>query len=229
MTTLKDKLSHLSYTRACKLLGPQGKQLILEGGKYEIDVFEQVKFNHEQFRLNIENARVSIGLDPRKHQRLNIHCSACSGACEHQGAALSLILEEKLTLGLSAPPPESIPMESLSDEALVKEALADRTQRALTEKMRLQALDPGALWTDYILTSQVSDKSYRIALRGWELGESYCSCPDFRKNTLGTCKHIIYALDRARKKFNRTVRETPDEANLKFFYETNVYQQETLK
>ena len=55
MTTLKDKLSHLSYTRACKLLGPQGKQLILEGGKYEIDVFEQVKFNHEQFRLNIEN------------------------------------------------------------------------------------------------------------------------------------------------------------------------------
>jgi len=54
--------------------------------------------------------------------------------CEHQGSALSLILEEKLTLGLSAPPPERIPIESLSDEALVKEALADRTQRAQTEK-----------------------------------------------------------------------------------------------
>lgn len=92
MITLKDKLSHLSCTQACKLLGPQGKQLILEGGKYEIDVFEHVKFNHKLFRLNIENAQVSIGLDPRKLQRLNIHCSVCPGVCKHQGAALSLIL-----------------------------------------------------------------------------------------------------------------------------------------
>jgi superfamily II DNA or RNA helicase len=134
-------------------------------------------------------------------------------ACDHQGAALSLILEEKLSLGLSAPPPERIPMESLSDEALLKDAIADRTQRAQTEKMRLQSLDPRTLWTDYTLTSQVSGKSYRIALRGWELGESYCSCPDFRKNTLGTCKHIIYALDQVRKKFSKTVRETPAEIN----------------
>ncbi|MEJ2166889.1 MAG: DEAD/DEAH box helicase [Desulfobacterales bacterium] len=213
MIALKDKLSHLSYTQACKLLGPQGKQLILEGGKYEIDVFEQVTFDGEHFNLNIDSARVSVTLDPQKDQHLNIHCSACSGACEHKGAALSLILEEKMTLGLSAPPPERIPMESLSEEELVKEALADRTLRAQTEKMRLQSLDPRTLWTDYILTSQASGKSYRIALRGWELGESYCSCPDFRKNTLGTCKHIIYALDRVRKKFNKTVRETPAEVN----------------
>ena len=213
MIALKDKLSHLSYIQACKLLGPRGKQLILEGGKYEIDVHEQVTFNHENFNLNIDNAQVSVALDPQKDQSLNIRCSVCSVACEHQGAALSLILEEKLTLGLSAPPPERIPMESLSDEALVKEALADRTQRAQTEKMRLRSLDPRALWTDYIITSQVSGKSYRIALRGWELGESYCSCPDFRKNTLGTCKHIIYALDKVRKKFNKVVRETPAEIN----------------
>ena len=40
-------------------------------------------------------------------------------------------------------------------------------------------------------------------------GESYCSCPDFRKNTLGTCKHIIYALDKVGKKFKKVDRETP--------------------
>ena len=43
------------------------------------------------------------------------------------------------------------------------------------------------------------------------MGASYCSCPDFRKNTLGTCKHIIYALDKVRRKFNKIVRETPAE------------------
>jgi len=209
MITLKDKLSHLSYTQACKLLGPQGKQLILEGGKYDIDPFEQVTLNSRRFSLNLNDARVDIVLDSHKPQRLKIGCSACPVVCEHQGAALSLILEEKLTLGLSVPPPERTPMESLSDEALIKTAIADRIQRAQTEKMRLQSCDPRTLWTDYILTSHVSGKSYRIALRGWESGESYCSCPDFRKNTLGTCKHIIYALDKVRKKFNRTDRETP--------------------
>jgi len=209
MITLKDKLSHLSYLQACKLLGPEGKQLILEGGKYDIDPFEQATLNSRRFSLNIEGARVDIVLDPMMPKRLKIGCSVCSVACEHQGAALSLILEEKLTLGLSAPPPDKIPMESLSDEELIETAIADRTQRAHAEKMRLQSCDPRTLWTDYILTSHVSGKSYRLALRGWEPGESYCSCPDFRKNTLGTCKHIIYALDRVQKKFNKAVRETP--------------------
>ena len=37
-------------------------------------------------------------------------------------------------------------------------------------------------------------------------GESYCSCPDFRKNTLGTCKHILHALEKVRRRFPDSVR-----------------------
>ena len=77
MLTLKDKLSHLSYAQACKLLGPEGKQLIMAGGKYDIDIFDQVTFKKER--------------------------SACPARqCEHKGAALSLISEEKMALGLTA-------------------------------------------------------------------------------------------------------------------------------
>ncbi len=211
MITLNDKLSHLSYSQACKMLGAQGQQLITAGGKYDIDLFEQVTLNSKQFRLNLGGAKVEIALDPMKPQRLNIGCSACTVACEHQGAALSLILEEKLSLGLSAPPPERVPMESLGEEALIKQAIDDRKERAQKEKMRLSSMNPHELWTDYIITSYASGKSYRIALRGWESGESFCSCPDFRKNTLGTCKHIIYALDKVGKKFKKSVRETAAE------------------
>ena len=210
MITLKDKLSHLSYTQACKLLGKQGKQLILEGGKYEIDLFEQVTFSKKRFKLSLGNTAVVISLEPGKNtRRLNVHCSTCSGACEHQGAALAVILEEKLALGLSAPPPQRTPMESLSEAELIQRAISERKERAQTEKMRLKSANPLELWTDYIITNQGSGKSYRVALRGWEPGESYCSCPDFRKNTLGTCKHIILATERVKKKFKKTVRETP--------------------
>ena len=52
-----------------------------------------------------------------------------------------------------------------------------------------------------LVASSSSGKSYRVALRGWQLGESYCSCPDFRKNTLGTCKHIPHTLAKAEKRF----------------------------
>ena len=39
------------------------------------------------------------------------------------------------------------------------------------------------------------------------MGESYCTCPDFRK--MGTCKHILYALERGRAKFPKAVQNTP--------------------
>jgi len=100
-------------------------------------------------------------------------------------------------------------MESATEDALVAQALAERQERARTEKMRLVSLDPPEIWTDYTLTNAASGKSYRVALRGWRPGESYCSCPDFRKNTLGTCKHILHALEKARRRFPQSVRDRP--------------------
>ena len=48
-----------------------------------------------------------------------------------------------------------------------------------------------------------------MALRGEERGQSYCSCPDFRTNTLGTCKHVFYVLDRVRQRFPASARRKP--------------------
>lgn len=209
MINLKDKLSHLTFKQAGKLLGSQGEKLIISGGKWDIDLDEQVILKRDIFHLDLFEAGVTIRLDPANDQKIKISCSICTKPCEHQGAALSLILEEKLTLGLAAPPPERVPIESLSDEALMAQAINDRAERAKNEKMRLTSLDKDMLWADYILTNAQSGKSYRIALRGWERGESFCSCPDFRKNTLGTCKHIIYALSQVKRRFSKAVRQTP--------------------
>jgi len=209
MINLKDKLSHLTYRQACKLLGAKGEKLIRQGGKYEIDLSEQVILRRNIFQLNLGEAVITIRLDPAKNQKLNFQCSACTTACEHLGAAFSLILEEKLALGLAAPPPEKVPIESLTDAELVEQAVSERVERTKNQKMRLKSLNPDKLWTDYTVMNCSSGKTYRVALRGWERGESYCSCPDFRKNTLGTCKHILHVLDKIKSRFNKTVRETP--------------------
>ena len=207
--TLKDRLSHLTYREASKLLGPDGERLIRQGGKYDIDISEQVTWEQDLFRLNLGDAIVTFSLNHEKPKSLHFACSECTSACEHLGAAFSFILEEKLSLGLSAPPPERLPVESLSDGELIQQAIDERKDRARTEKMTLKSMNAAELWTDYTITSHSSGKSYRVALRGWERGDSYCSCPDFRKNTLGTCKHIIYVTEEVKKRFSKAVRETP--------------------
>ena len=208
--TLSDRLSRLSYNQACKLLGPEGKRLLQAGSRYEVDDLEEdVYLSGDLFRLNLrsEGVIVTITMLAESKDRLKLNCNRCETVCEHLGATLAFILEEKLALGLSELPPERIPIESLGEAELVQRALDERTERAKKEKFRLASSEPDRPWTDYQLLSASSGKTYRLALRGEAYGESYCSCPDFRTNTLGTCKHLIYALDRIRRKFSPAVRK----------------------
>lgn len=207
--TLYDKLSRLSYTQTARLLGPDSSRLLTEGGGREIDIDGQVDLGQHAFRLAMEGSTVTLSLDAVASKRLRWNCDTCDVPCVHAGAAFSLILEEKTALGLAAPPPEREPVDRLDDAALVVQELAEREERARTEKMRLVSTDPSSLWTDYTVTNAASGKSYRVAFRGWERGDSYCSCPDFRKNTLGTCKHILHALAKLRRRFPAKVRNRP--------------------
>ncbi len=209
MSQLKGALSRLTMKRAAALLGPHGKDLIRAGGRYAIDLDLDVTLTDELFLLNIEQSLVTIKAAENTPAGLELRCSTCAQPCEHTGAALAIVLEEKLALNLAARPQESKPAEELTPEELTARALADREERAAVEKMELKSMDPQTLWTDYTVTSLVSGKTYRVALRGWERGESYCTCPDFRKNTLGTCKHILFALDKVKGLFSKTVRERP--------------------
>ena len=208
--TLRDKLSRLTLREAAKLLGPEGERLIRLGGTFDIVDFPgQARLSHDRFELRLPEARVTISLKDDARRRLHWHCDACSTACEHAGAAFSTILEEKTALGLAAPPPERSPVEHLGERELIRRAMDERRERARGEKMTLRSMNPQRLWTDYIITSAVSGKSYRVAVRGWEPGESYCSCPDFAKNTLGTCKHVLNALDKLKRRFPASTRLRP--------------------
>ncbi len=198
--SLRDVLSHLSYSQARKLLGPRGQALMREGGSLPIDIDAQVGMDQDHFALDLGRANVTLALSDAADGRIDFSCSECTVPCEHVGAAFSLILEEKLALGLAAAPRDTVPLEMLSDSELVERALADRAERARTERMSLAPLDGKGIWSDYTVTSGLSGKTYRVALRGWDRGESYCSCPDFKTNTLGTCKHLLFAARAVRRK-----------------------------
>jgi superfamily II DNA or RNA helicase len=205
--TFQDRISHLNFERAAKLLGPSGKKLIIEGSAREVRLREDVHLGGDLLRVSFPSpaggveAIATMTLSSDAPQRLRWNCDRCETACEHVGALISFLLENKSGLRLAAPPPERETANELSEEAIVERALADRRERARTERMKVQSLDASTPWTDYLVTSLVSGKTYRVALRGLDPGRSYCTCPDFRSNTLGTCKHVMKVAAIARRKF----------------------------
>ena len=189
MRTLKQLLSSLDFNKACELLGDGGEKLLKKGGLYEIDPASQVSFGQHIFWLNL--AEVSVTISSSENQ-LIASCSDCLLPCEHIGAAYSVILEEKEALGLADVSPYT---DEKSGGELIKKAIEIRQTRASKEDMSLihdELWD--SPWGEYSVVSQNSGKTYKLAIRGLERGESYCSCPDYRCNALGTCKHIIFAL-----------------------------------
>ncbi len=82
---LQDILSHLSYREACKLLGPEAERLIRQGGRYEIDVGEQVTWGDNLLTVRVDGAAVTFSLTSERPKSLLFTCSRCTKACEHLG------------------------------------------------------------------------------------------------------------------------------------------------
>jgi superfamily II DNA or RNA helicase len=206
--TFHDRLSRLTPQQAALLLGEHGNRLMARGAQREIRLKEDVYLGGDLFRVTFPGANrrrpeaiVTVTAMTTARDRLHWNCTACSAPCEHVGAAFSFLLEEKTSLGLAVAPPKDDSAPPATEEELIAQALADRVERARVEKMKVATADATTPWTDYTVTSALSGKTYRVALRGVERGQSYCSCPDFRTNTLGTCKHILHTLEKTRKKF----------------------------
>ncbi len=65
-----------------------------------------------------------------------------------------------------------------------------RQQIAEDENFSIQKLSEGLVFADYKVENSKTAATYKVALRSADNSLNYCSCPDFRTNQLGTCKHV---------------------------------------
>ncbi len=73
---------------------------------------------------------------------------------------------------------------------LREEQIDIRRRRAAEGQFRIQNLGRNRVFSDYQITNPATGGQYRVSIRGFDVGDNTCECPDFRTNTLGTCKHI---------------------------------------
>ena len=55
---------------------------------------------------------------------------------------------------------------------------------------------------DYLVTNPESGHTYRVCIRGANPGDNDCTCPDYAVNTVGTCKHVEFALGKLERRPN---------------------------
>ncbi|MBN2315255.1 MAG: DEAD/DEAH box helicase [Sedimentisphaerales bacterium] len=87
-----------------------------------------------------------------------------------------------------------------ADMPLDQWQVALRRQFAEKQNFRVKNIGTEPIFSEFIVTNPQTKGEYRVAIRGNGLGDNFCSCPDFAVNSLGTCKHIEYTLDKLRRK-----------------------------
>jgi len=80
---------------------------------------------------------------------------------------------------------------------MIREEQIDlRRQRARSGSFRIENLGKkNKVYSDYSVTNPETGGNYTVSVRGFDVGDNSCTCPDYKANTLGTCKHIEAVLD----------------------------------
>jgi superfamily II DNA or RNA helicase len=97
-----------------------------------------------------------------------------------------------------------------------------RKQFAENQPFRLENIGLHPLFSEFRLINPATDRTYRLAIRGLKPGDNFCSCPDYRINNLGTCKHLEYTLAQlmkrrgAKTEFRKGYSQTYSEVYLRY-------------
>lgn len=82
---------------------------------------------------------------------------------------------------------------------LHEEQIDLRRQRARATPLRIQNLGKNRVFSDFRVVNPASGGEYTVAIRGFEVGDNTCTCPDYKANTLRTCKHVEAVLEMLRE------------------------------
>lgn len=78
--------------------------------------------------------------------------------------------------------------------------IALRRQFGQEQNFSYKNLDEEPIFSTFSVHNPASGGTYRVAIRSNGVGDNFCTCPDFKVNTLGTCKHIEWLLAKLARK-----------------------------
>jgi len=176
---LKSEISVDVFSSGIKLFENGNVQLLSQGRTF--------------YELEVENGngkpeRVSLNIECQEDEyRFETKCSCRSkDFCKHGIAALYEVKETMASKEKMLNPTG----RQYTREGMIKRVLDERRAKAFSEKYRLKlARNP---FGEHLLKTEKSI-NYRLMFRDFDKEIGYCSCPDYKKNKLGVCKHLMFA------------------------------------
>ena len=181
---VKEKLSQLAAQPSTGTLTYRLGQSLYINGQTNLlshtgDQFEfAVDDHHGDFYVNISLAGGISAVCTCKSKQM----------CRHQAAAF-MQLHELLKLEQESKPPEGI---KYSRKGMMKRVVEERIEKAHHADYKIEFADN--IFGEHVLTNE-KGVAYHLTFRDLERKHGYCSCPDYRTNKLGTCKHLIFAFE----------------------------------
>lgn len=184
------------------------------------------KFNFiVEDRFDDFNVTISLA---EKGLSVKCNCQSHLDCCPHTAAAL-IMLKMKYDEEKSKAETQS---SRYTKKEMIKRVLKERQEKAAKEKFEIN-LAENVHGFHKIKTEE--GKIYEITIRDFAAGSGYCSCPDFKTNKLGTCKHLIFASEHLNKKYKSSKALTNQDYpfieiycdphydyNITYFYERNL-------
>lgn len=94
----------------------------------------------------------------------------------------------------------------------IQEQIERRRERAREEILKIANKGSHPIFSQFEVKS-VSGRAYRVEIRSLDEMQNSCTCPDYKTNLIGTCKHIegvlIYLRAEYDKKLDKLVKERP--------------------
>ncbi|MCF6268721.1 MAG: DEAD/DEAH box helicase [Melioribacteraceae bacterium] len=174
--------SELIYRRGNDLVKNEMCTLVGEVGN-KFDFLVEDRFSDFKVVVEIDDNSTSYSCD----------CASHLDCCHHAAAALiktSQILEER------GEAPKEI--GAYSRKEMIKRVLDERKKKASNEEYKIKYADN--IYGIHKVKTKFH-KVYKVTIRDFEAGNGYCSCPDYKTNKLGTCKHLIYAIEKVKSDF----------------------------
>ncbi|MEA3361651.1 MAG: DEAD/DEAH box helicase [Thermodesulfobacteriota bacterium] len=217
---IKEKLNAIKNDNQTTMLARRRANALYMNGQCQLltcagDTFHfSIEDIHNDFELFI-----SVG-----EEQIDTQCSCKSSKCVcHHTIAGLLELSDNLQRDEA---PQPVGGKTYTREGMIKRVMEERRDKADKAEYLIEFADN--VFGEHELTNE-RDLHYRLTFRDPEKEQGYCSCPDYRTNKLGTCKHLLYAFSLFRETEPRTLPDQPypfieiyldplDEYRISWFY-----------
>lgn len=180
--TIKEELKQIKNNNIVSdLVFKQGQALYMNG---QSQLLTQAK-QHFEFSIDDEFDDFAVKIDVNGNISTDCNCHTPEW-CHHKIACL-MELSENLTRYDDDKEPSG---KKYTREGMIKRVINERMDKALKAEYRIEFADN--IYGEHILTNEKAIQ-YKLTFRDLKKELGYCSCPDYKTNKLGTCKHLMFA------------------------------------